>query len=111
MLWQAGAWREELIQLPWALPVPLPVHGHYSRAVIEAAYCFAEACGYGVLTTAAAPSGKRTIHQEARPFVCLGFAHYESYEGERILFVHQWRSGFDKFNRSYASNQSGIAVK
>jgi hypothetical protein len=33
------------------LPVPLPVHGHYSRAVIEAAYCFAEACGYGVLTT------------------------------------------------------------
>ena len=31
--------------------MPLPVHGHYSRAVIEAAYCFAEACGYGVLTT------------------------------------------------------------
>ena len=51
VLWQAGAGREELIQLPWALPVPLPVHGHYSRAVIKAAYCFAEACGYGVLTT------------------------------------------------------------
>ena len=64
MLWQAGAWREELIQLllllaeradrrlhplPWALPVPLRVHGHYSRAEIEAAYCYAEACGYGVL--------------------------------------------------------------
>ena len=57
VLWQAGAWREELIQLlellaeradrrlhplPWALPVPLRVHGHYSRAEIEAAYCFAE---------------------------------------------------------------------
>ena len=43
VLWQAGAWREELIQLlellaeradrrlhplPWALPVPLRVHGH-----------------------------------------------------------------------------------
>ncbi len=65
MLWQAGAWREELIQLlelfaeradrrlhllPWALPVPLRVHGHYIRAEIEASYCFAEACGYGVLT-------------------------------------------------------------
>ena len=31
--------------------MPLRVHGHYSRAEIEAAYCFAEACGYGVLTT------------------------------------------------------------
>ena len=53
MLWQAGAWREELIQLllllaeradrrlhplPWALPVPLRVHGHYTRAEIEAAF-------------------------------------------------------------------------
>ena len=57
MLWQAGAWREELIQLllllaerplkqpqrrlhplPWALPVPLRVHGHYRRAEIEAAF-------------------------------------------------------------------------
>ena len=58
MLWQAGASREELIQLlellaeradrrlhplPWALPVPLRVHGHYSRAEIEAAF--------GVLST------------------------------------------------------------
>jgi len=65
VLWQAGAWREQLIQLllllaercerrlhplPWALPVPLRVHGHYSRAEIEAAHCYAEACGYGVLT-------------------------------------------------------------
>ena len=57
MLWQAGAWRDELIQLlellaerplkqpqrclhplPWAQPVPLRVHGHYSRAEIEAAF-------------------------------------------------------------------------
>jgi|GEM_PF-1962549 len=55
VLWQAGAWREELIQLlellaerplkqpqrrlhplPWALPVPLRVHGRYSRAEIMA---------------------------------------------------------------------------
>jgi hypothetical protein len=64
VLWQACAWREELIQLlellaerplkqhqrrlhplPWALPVPLRVHGHYTRAEIEAVYCFA-AFGY-----------------------------------------------------------------
>jgi hypothetical protein len=58
VLWLAGAWREEQIQLldllaeradrrlhplPWTLPVPLRVHGHYSRAEIEAAF--------GVLTT------------------------------------------------------------
>ena len=65
VLWQTSAWREELIQLlellaeradrrlhplPWALPVPLRVHGHYTRAEIEATHCYAEACGYGVLT-------------------------------------------------------------
>jgi len=53
VLWQAGAWREELRQLlllladradhrlhplPWGLPVPLRVHGRYSRAEIEAAF-------------------------------------------------------------------------
>ncbi len=53
VLRQAGAWRQELIQLlellaertdrrlhplPWALPVPLGVHGHYSRAEIQAAH-------------------------------------------------------------------------
>jgi hypothetical protein len=27
------------------------VHGHYARAEIEAAHCYAEACGYGVLST------------------------------------------------------------
>jgi hypothetical protein len=58
LLWQAPAWRDELCQLvellpehtdrrlhplPWALPVPLRVHGRCSRAVIEAAYCCAEA--------------------------------------------------------------------
>ncbi|KEF40724.1 MAG: hypothetical protein ER33_15400 [Cyanobium sp. CACIAM 14] len=36
--------------LPWALPVPLRVHGRYSRAEIEAAYCCAEAFGFGILT-------------------------------------------------------------
>jgi hypothetical protein len=62
-------------------------------------------------TTAASPTGQRYIHHEARgsrvllfvrehrreggraggvtePFRCLGFARYESHEGERILFVH-----------------------
>jgi hypothetical protein len=185
VLWQAGAWREELIQLlellaeradrrlhplPWALPVPLRVHGHYTRAEIEAAYCYAEACGYGVLaddapwihregvlwhepsqcdllfitlrksealfspstryrdlalgpalfhwesqstTTATSPTGQRYIHHATRgsrvllfmreqrkqdgrpgaptePFVCLGFARYESHEGERPMAI-RWR--------------------
>jgi hypothetical protein len=27
------------------------VQGHYTRAEVEAAYCFAETCGYGVLST------------------------------------------------------------
>jgi hypothetical protein len=35
--------------LPWALPIPVRVHGHYSRAEIEAAHCCAEASGYGIL--------------------------------------------------------------
>ena len=53
LLWAVGPWREELRQLllhladrcdhrlhplPWALPVPLRVHGHYSRAEILAAF-------------------------------------------------------------------------
>jgi len=53
LLWQAAAWRDELRQLlhllaertdrrlhplPWALPVPLRVHGRYSRAEIETAF-------------------------------------------------------------------------
>ena len=53
LLWAVGPWREELRQLllllaercdhrlhplPWALPVPLRVHGRYSRAEILAAF-------------------------------------------------------------------------
>ena len=53
LLWAVGPWRDELIQLllllaercehrlhplPWALPVPLRVHGRYSRAEILAAF-------------------------------------------------------------------------
>ena len=53
VLWATGPWRDELRQLlellaarahrrlpplPWALPVPLRVHGRYSRAEIEAAF-------------------------------------------------------------------------
>jgi hypothetical protein len=177
VLWQAGAWREELIQLlellaeradrrlhplPWALPVPLRVHGHYSRAEIEAAFgvlstespwihregvlwlqasatdllfitlrkseaLFSPSTRYRDLalgpslfhwesqstTTAASPTGQRYIHHTARgsrvllfvreqrkqdgrpgaptePFVCLGFASYESHEGERPMAI-RWR--------------------
>jgi hypothetical protein len=60
VLWQAQAWRQELIQLlvllaercerrlhplPWALPVPLRVHGRYSRAEIMAAFAVLDANG------------------------------------------------------------------
>jgi hypothetical protein len=87
------------------LPVPLRVHGHYSRAEIETTF--------GVLTDEAPwirregvlwhdlALGPALFHWESQssttaasptePFVCLGFARYESHEGERILFVHQWR--------------------
>jgi hypothetical protein len=52
LLWQAATWPDELRQLlhllaertdrrlhllPWALPIPVRVHGRYSRAEIEAA--------------------------------------------------------------------------
>jgi hypothetical protein len=181
VLWQAGAWREELIQLlgllaerplkqphrllhplPWALPVPLRVHGHYSRAEIEAAFgvlttespwihregvlwlqasatdllfitlrkseaLFSPSTRYRDLalgpslfhwesqstTTASSPTGQRYIHHAIRgsrvllfvreqrrqdgrpgaptePFVCLGFASYESHEGERPMAI-RWR--------------------
>ncbi len=173
LLWQAAAWREELRQLlellaeradhrlhplPWALPVPLRVHGRYSRAEIEAAFgilrddapwihregvlwhepsqtdllfvtlnkseaLFSPTTRYRDLalgpslfhwesqstTTAASPTGQRYIHHEARgsrvllfvreqrrqgtvtePFVCLGFARYESHEGERPMAI-RWR--------------------
>ena len=189
MLWQAGAWREELIQLlellaerplkqpqrrlhplPWALPVPLRVHGHYTRAEIEAAFgvlttespwihregvlahqasatdllfitlrkseaLFSPSTRYRDLalgpslfhwesqstTTAASPTDQSYIHHASRssrvllyrcaeacgyvreqrkqdgragaptePFVCLGFATYESHEGERPMAI-RWR--------------------
>jgi hypothetical protein len=177
VLWQAGAWREELIQLlellaeradrrlhplHWALPVPLRVHGHYTRAEIEAAFgvlstespwihregvlahqasatdllfitlrkseaLFSPSTRYRDLalgpslfhwesqstTTAASPTGQRYIHHASRgsrvllfvreqrkqdgrpgaptePFVCLGFATYESHEGERPMAI-RWR--------------------
>ncbi len=173
LLWQAAAWREELRQLllllanradhrlhplPWTLPVPLRVHGRYSRAEIEAAFgvltadapwihregvlwqqatstdllfvtlrkseaLFSPSTRYRDLalgpslfhwesqstTTAASATGQRYIHHEARgsrvllfvreqrrqgtvtePFVCLGFARYESHEGERPMAI-RWR--------------------
>jgi hypothetical protein len=60
LLWQAEAWREELRQLllllaeradhrlhplPWALPVPLRVHGRYSRAEVLAAFAIHDGRG------------------------------------------------------------------
>jgi superfamily II DNA or RNA helicase/HKD family nuclease len=177
LLWQAADWRDELRQLlqllaertdrrlhplPWALPVPLRVHGRYSRAEIEAAFgilgddapwihregvlwhqpsatdllfitlrkseaLFSPSTRYRDLalgpalfhwesqstTTASSPTGQRYIHHAARgsrvllfvreqrkqdgrpgaptePFVCLGFARYESHEGERPMAI-RWR--------------------
>ncbi|MFN9931508.1 MAG: DUF3427 domain-containing protein, partial [Cyanobacteriota bacterium] len=143
---------------PWTLPVPLRVHGRYSRAAIEAAFgvltadapwihregvlwqqatstdllfvtlrkseaLFSPSTRYRDLalgpslfhwesqstTTAASATGQRYIHHEARgsrvllfvreqrrqgtvtePFVCLGFARYESHEGERPMAI-RWR--------------------
>jgi hypothetical protein len=167
----AFAWRDERRQLlhllaertdrrlhplPWALPIPVRVHGRYSRAEIEAAHCCAEAWRLRdpdrrrpldpprrrplartqpdrpavrdatwpsarprvrwesqSTTTAASPTGQRTIHHEARgsrvllfvrehrreggraggvtePFRCLGFARYVSHEGERPMAI-RWR--------------------
>jgi superfamily II DNA or RNA helicase len=178
LLWAVGPWREELRQLldllagrcerrlhplPWALPVPLRVHGRYSRAEVLAAFDAVDDRGAprshreGVLwhqptatdllfitlrksealfspttryrdlalgpslfhwesqstTTAASPTGQRYVHHQARgsrvllfvreqrrvdgrpggvtePFRCLGFASYESHEGERPMAI-RWR--------------------
>ena len=62
-------------------------------------------------TTASSATGQRYVHHEAHgsrvllfvreqrrqgtvtePFVCLGFARYESHEGERIWLAAEWRS-------------------
>jgi len=103
--------------LPWTLPISLRMHGRYSRAEIEAAFGVrtTEAPWIhreGVLwhqATAASATGQRYIHHESRgsrvllfvreqrrqgtvtePFVCLGFARYESHEGERPMAI-RWR--------------------
>ena len=144
--------------LPWALPVPLRVHGRYSRAEIEAAFgvfstdapwihregvlahqasatdllfitlrkseaLFSPSTRYRDLalgpslfhwenqstTTASSATGQRYVHHQARgsrvllfvreqrkqggvtePFRCLGFARYESHEGERPMAI-RWR--------------------
>jgi hypothetical protein len=95
------------------LPVPLRVHGHYTRAEIEAAFGVLSTESpwihrEGVLWHQASATGQRYIHHAARgskvllfvrehrkqdgrpgaptePFVCLGFATYESHEGERPM--------------------------
>jgi hypothetical protein len=137
LLWQAAAWRDELSQLllllaersgrrlhplPWALPIPVRVHGRYSRAEIEAAYCFAEAWRLRdparrrpldsprrppLARTQPDRPGPRPVpvplgkpeHHHRRlpqrpdvtePFRCLGFARYESHQGERPMAI-RWR--------------------
>ncbi|QEY31436.1 DUF3427 domain-containing protein [Synechococcus sp. RSCCF101] len=177
VLWQAAAWRDELqkllelladradhrlYSLPWAQPIPLRVHGHYSRAEIEAAFgilhdeapwihregvlwheasqcdllfvtlkksesLFSPTTRYRDLaigpsqfhwesqstTTKSSPTGQRYIHHAERgsrvllfvrehrkldgraggvtqPFRCLGFARYETHEGERPMAI-RWR--------------------
>ena len=164
LLWQAGARREELIQLlqllaerplkqpqrrlhplPWALPVrcacTATTHAPKSKrptASLREGCAYAEACGYGVLSTESpwihregvlahqasatnllfitlhksealfSPStryrdlalGPSLFHWESQstttassptePFVCLGFATYESHEGERPMAI-RWR--------------------
>ena len=57
------------------------MHGHYSRAEIEAAHCYAEACGY--VREQRKQDGRPGAPTE--PFVCLGFATDESHEGERPM--------------------------
>ena len=89
--------------LPWALPVPLRVHGRYSRAEIMAAF--------GVLSTESPWIHREGVlwHQASatdllfitlnksealfsptEPYVCLGCARYESHEGERPMVI-RWR--------------------
>jgi hypothetical protein len=96
------------------LPVPLPVHGHYSRAVIEAAYCFAEACGYGVLTTDAP-----WIHREGVLWNDLALGpslfHWESQSTTTVSsatgqrYIHHATRG-SGCCCSYASNASRMAA-
>ena len=117
--------------LPRALPVPLRVHGRYSRAEVLAAFAIHDGRGAprshreGVLWHQSSatdllfitlrksealfsPStrqarGSRVLlfvreqrKQDGRsggptePFVCLGFASYESHEGERPMAI-RWR--------------------
>ena len=59
-------------------------------------------------------TGQRTIHHAERgsptePFVCFGFASYESHERERILFVHQWRSASGWSGRSRRRGCQAVA--
>ena len=80
---------------------------------------FSPTTRYRDLALGPSPTGQRTIHHAARgsrvllfvreqrkqgsvtePFVCLGFARYESHEGERIWFVHKWRSAGDWSGRA-----------
>ncbi len=59
-------------------------------------------------------TGQRTIHHAERgsptePFVCLGFASYESHERERILFFHQWRFAGGWSGRSRQRGYQAVA--
>jgi hypothetical protein len=126
LLWQAAAWRDELRQLlqllaertdrrlhplPWALPIPVRVHGRYSRAGSTAKASsgtnpalFSPSTRYRDLalgpslfhwesqstTTAASPTGQRTIHHEARGSRVLLLVREHRREGERPMAI-RWR--------------------
>jgi hypothetical protein len=73
------------------LPVPLRVHGHYTRAEIEAAYCFAEACGYGVLTTESPWNHREGVLAHQPSATDQRYIHHASRGSRVLLFVREHR--------------------
>jgi hypothetical protein len=68
-------------------------------------YRCAEACGY----VREQPKQDGRASAPTEPLVCLGFARYESHEGERILFFHQWRSAGGSIGRSRRRGCQAVA--
>ena len=61
--------------------MPLRVHGHYTRRDRSGLLLRITACGY--VREQRKRDGRPGAPTE--PFVCLGFARYESHEGERPM--------------------------
>jgi hypothetical protein len=79
---------------------------HAARGSRVLLYRCAEACGY-VRDEQRKQDGRPGAPTE--PFVCLGFATYESHEGERILFVHKWRPACGWSGRSRRRGCQAVA--